>query len=317
VGYGGFVLVEYSGSIPENGIKNMSDKIPRFLVIGSENIPVVKCCKWDAGAFPAIHDYDVTILNMRSLVGEGKGVVYGWKNFKQLEEDVQQSLISNRIIIVIVKHDTVIDLLRADGVKVRQSLLEGMFPFLQIKHETTETFVGKFDIFSKYIEKLEQQSPHTIKFWIDGVEMPRHSRILNIAETREGKSLALSVLYYDTTQRIIMQRYGMKAQIEEPSTIAGKAVFLPELPNISEEENVRLILEDMGVIPASEPAGFTKRGGSKKSLHYKEQASAIKGKIKVVDQDIIRVSAELERLQSHKRMLEELASIFKKGEMGG
>lgn len=288
----------------------------RILVIGSAPIHGVKCCNWDEERFPTIPDYDVAILNMRSLGDSAKEGAYDLLSFRELASNIKRSLASKGEIIVIVKYDVYVKLIPPHGSVLTITFIEWLFEYLSVESESTETFRKTCDMFGKYIQNLEKLSSHTVKFCINQTSLPKHARVINLAETREGKSLALTVVQYNTTERMVRQVGGIKTSIGAPGTIIGQVVFLPELPNLSEEENIRFVLEDIGWIPNSEIPTWAKDIGTERINSCKKQILEIQNQLQMLNQDLTQVSFELERLHSYKRMLvasgTELEMIFRK-----
>ena len=306
----------------------------KYLVLGSLGHQYVDCIEWDIGTLPNLVDYDVIIVNVRSLDGELlKQVTY--ERFKELRESLTRFLYSNGTLIILsdfFKVDRrpnkytdsvrnydwcpiIIDTIREQGTTIE--LINNTFPQYFSKFKKWEFY---FDL------PPECVTNELVNFVGNPNTMYRFPRKM-LLRNRYGKMLSgiyNIAIYY---KKKITHPYSTRVTYgygQEPDKVFGEIILLPFIQELDYREALNLVLEDLlgePQIPLP-PAWVTKV-----KMPFIEDFDS---KIAVKESEIEDIQKEIDNLQKQKEEIEafkkliysdgaDLEEVFRKclQEMGG
>lgn len=328
----------------------MTTAAPRCLVIGSKGHLHATCVDWKDDPLPVLPDYDVAIINVRSLTQEtlAKMPYIRLKDIclalLRLLESKGQVIVLTDFHRAVQADDKDLDLeCKADDSRQRHvvrpyqkelrtisnyswspiniQLLEETGETIKISHNTCQNYFAKFKEMSQwhyyFLENQQGFSLEALAYYMQKYPSLRYKvNFTPLIENRYDKALAVryqyEILHPDTSKA----DYRQKATDEDkPRLVSGFFTVLPLLSDFDDREAVNVVLEDVTgkpqeSIPPNWVTSIEMPGISKLNKEIQVNRNQIKYMGKVI-QNLERSKAELEQ---YKKILyttgSELERIF-------
>ena len=307
----------------------------KYLVLGSSGHQFVDCVEWDIATLPNLVDYDVIIVNVRSLNGELLKKVSN-QRFEQLRTFLTRFLYSDGSLIIlpdfievdrrptkypdsVTNYDwcpVIIDLIKESGNTIQ--IIDNKFPKYFSKFKKWEFYFSlSLECFTNEFIRLIGRPP-SAKY-----EMPQEILLQN----RYGKMLSGVYTFEIFYRKKITHPYSSIADYgygQEPDKIFGEIILLPLIQDLDYKEAIKLLLEDLlGKPQTSLPPAWV----SKVKMPFIEGInSRIEDKLdemKSIQKKIDTLENEKMEIESFKKLIlsngSELEEIFGKclQDMGG
>jgi hypothetical protein len=288
----------------------------KYLVIGSVGHQYVDCIEWESQIIPNIVDYDVVIINVRSLTNQYL------ENVKQEHIEKIQTLLtrllrSNGSIVILS------DFVRIVKTKNFFSGLCTNYSWCPIKigiiPESGTTIEILDEFFPKYFDKFKKWDYY---FSLEGFSQTFFSTVGEKSNTK-----------YNWLQNVYLQnRYGkmlsglfsievyrqrLSAYPSTPDEVFGRVHLLPLIQELDDKSALNLILEDILGMPQSSLApDWVDKINMPFIDKFNTDISELSNTISETKKKIQTVAIQKQEIESYKKLLyadgSELEDIFKK-----
>ena len=298
----------------------------KYLVIGSTKHQYVDCFDWNFNELPNLVDYDVIIVNVRSIT-EDFLINISSDRIKEFRNYLIRFLISNGTLIVLT------DFLKSGKNKERYPISYNNYAWcpisLEIEMESGDTIKIIHNRFPKYFSKFKTWDYH---FYISSSSLSDELTdyfgetsitrycfpTINYIENRYGGALSFHNTFEIYNERQRHKSYNISYYYpDEPDLKFGHIIWLPHLKSIDSRNSVNLLLEDKLEKPqySTEP-DWAQKIKAKPFREIQTQLTREKGKIDKISGNVAILEKKLSDLNEYKKLLysdgEELENIFKK-----
>jgi len=317
----------------------MTTTAPRCLVIGSKGHLTAKCVDWYGDPLPVLADYDVAIINVRSLTQETLARV-PYVRLKDICLALLRLLESKGQVIVLSDfHRTV----QADGkqpelkeekadhrpgkvARAHQKELRTISNYswapinIQLFEETGETIKICQNSYKTYFVKFKEMSQWQYYFLENqqGLSLEALAHYMQkypslrykvhfepLIENRYDKALAVRFHYEIFQPELTKTDYSQKTTEEEkPRLVSGFFTVLPLLSDLEDREAITIILQDLtGAPQASEPPSWAQNIEMPGIAKLDKEIQVNKNKIKYMKKVIRNLENSKMELEQYKTIL--------------
>ena len=317
----------------------MSIAAPRCLVIGSKGHLNAKCVDWYDEPLPVLPDYDVAIINVRSLTQEALARV-SYVRLKEICLALLRLLESKGQVIVLSDfHRTVqsegkqpaLKDERADHrpskvVRPHEEELRTISNYswapinIQLFQETGESIKICHNSYKNYFAKFKEMSQWQYYFLENqqGLSLEALAQYMQkypslrykvhfepLIENRYDKALAVRFHYEIFQPEPAKTDYSQKTTDEErPRLVSGFFTVLPLLSDLEDREAITVLLQDLtGAPQESEPPGWVKKIAMPGIAKLDKEIQINRNKIKYMKRVIRNLEKSKTELEQYKKVL--------------
>jgi len=317
----------------------MTTAAPRCLVIGSKGHLNAKCVDWYGEALPVLPDYDVAIINVRSLTQEALARV-PYVRLKEICLALLRLLESKGQVIVLsdfhrtvqsegkrpeLKDEKVANppgkVMRPHQEELRTVSNYSWAPInIQLFEETGETIKVSHNSYKNYFVKFQEMSQWQYYFLENqqGLSLEALAHYMQkypslrykvhfepLIENRYDKALAVRFHYEISQPEPVKTDYPQKTTEEEkPRLVSGYFTVLPLLSDLEDREAINVLLQDLkGAPQESEPPGWAKIIAMPGIAKLDKEIQVNKNKIKYMKKVIRNLENSKAELDQYKKIL--------------
>jgi hypothetical protein len=312
---------------------------PRCLVIGSKGHLNAKCVDWHGEPLPVLPDFDVAIVNVRSLTREALARV-SYIRLKEICLALLRLLESKGQVIVLSDfHRTVqtegkqpqLDDNKADhrpGNVVRPyeqdlrtisnyswapiniQIFEETGASIKICHNSYKDYFAKFQDMSQwqyyFLENQQGLSLEAIAHYMQRYPSLRYKvHFEPLIENRYDKALAVRFHYEIFHPELTKTDYSQKTtEQEKPRLVSGLFTVLPVLSDLEDREAINILLRDVtGAPQESEPPDWVRNIAMPGVAKLDKEIQVNKNKIKYMKRVIRNLENSQTELEQYKKIL--------------
>jgi hypothetical protein len=317
----------------------MSAAAPRCLVIGSKGHLNAKCVAWYDDPLPVLPDYDVAIINVRSLTEEALARI-PYVRLKEICLALLRLLESKGQVIVLSDfHRTV----QSDGKQpalkderathrpgkvarphqeelrtisnyswapINIQLFEETGESIKICHNSYKNYFAKFKEMSQwqyyFLENQQGLSLEALAQYMQKYPSLRYKvRFEPLIENRYEKALAVRFHYEIFQPEPGKADYSQKTTDEEkPRLVSGFFTVLPLLSDLEDREAITVLLQDLtGAPQESEPPSWARNIAMPGIAKLDKEIQVNKNKIKYMKRVIRNLENSKTELEQYKKIL--------------
>jgi hypothetical protein len=317
----------------------MTTAPPRCLVIGSKGHLNTKCVDWHDDPLPVLPDYDVAIINVRSLTQEALARV-PYIRLKDICLALLRLLESKGQVIVLSDfHRTVQGDGNPPGPKdekvnhrpgqvagprqqelrtisnyswspINIQLFEETGETIKICHNSYRDYSAKFKEMSQwqyyFLESQQGLSLEALAHYMQKYPSLRYKvHFEPLMENRYDKALAVRFHYEIFQPELTKTDYSQKTTEEEqPRLVSGFFTVLPLLSDLEDREAINILLQDLtGTPQESEPPGWAKDIEMPGIAKLDKEIQVNKNKIKYMKKVIRNLENSKAELEQYKKIL--------------
>jgi hypothetical protein len=317
----------------------MTTTAPRCLVIGSKGHLHAKCVNWKDDPLPAVPDYDVAIINVRSLdqetlteipyirlkeiciallrLLESKGEVIVLSDFrrtvqpegKQLDLEYAKGGDRGSEIVRPFQND-LRTISNYSWSPINIQLLEEAGETIKVCHNHYKSYFAKFKEMSQwqyyFLENQQGFSLETLAHYMPRYPSLRYKvHFTPLMENRYDEALCVRYHYEIFHSEAPKTDYPQKTTDEEkPRLVSGFFTVLPLLTECDDGEAVNIILEDVTAKPhESLPPNWVKNIEMPGMSKLNKEIQANKNKIKYMEKVIRNLESSKTELEQYRKII--------------
>jgi len=326
----------------------MTTAAPRCLVIGSKGHLNAKCVDWSGDPLPVLPDYDVAIINVRSLTQEtlarvpyvrlkdiclallrlleSKGQVIVLSDFHRTVEsdgnqrDLKDEKADHRSGKVVRAHQSELRTIsNYSWAPINVQLFEETGETIKICHNSYKSYFLKFKEMSQwqyyFLENQQGLSLEALAHYMQKYPSLRYKvHFEPLIENRYDKALAVRFHFEIFQPELAKTDYSQKTTEEErPRLVSGFFTVLPLLSDLEDREAINIILQDLtGAPQESEPPSWAKTIEMPGIAKLDKEIQVNKNKIKYMKKVIRNLENSKTELEQYKKILYTSGSEFER-----
>jgi hypothetical protein len=321
------------------GDSDMTTAAPRCLVIGSKGHLNAKCVDWHGDPLPVLPDYDVAIINVRSLnqdalarvpyvrlkeiclallrLLESKGQVIVLSDFhRTVQADRKQSKLHSEKAdhrpgkLGRPYQQELRTISNYSWAPINIQLFEETGETVKICHNSYKNYFAKFKEMSQWqyyvLENQQGLSLEALAHYMEKYPSLRYKvHIEPLIENRYDKALAVRFHYEILQPEPAKTDYSQKtAEEEKPRLVSGFFTVLPLLSELEDREAINILLQDLtGAPQESEPPNWANSIAMPGIAKLDQEIQVNKNKIKYMKRVIRNLENSKTELEQYKKIL--------------
>ncbi|HVO84971.1 MAG TPA: hypothetical protein VMU60_11155 [Syntrophobacteria bacterium] len=317
----------------------MTTAAPRCLVIGSKGHLNAKCVDWQGEPLPVLPDYDVAIINVRSLTQEAltripyvrlkeiclalmrllesKGQVVVLSDFHRTvpsegkQPELRDENAANRPgKVTRPQQQELRTISNYSWAPINIQLFEETGETIKICHNSYKNYFAKFKEMSQwqyyFLENQQGLSLEALAHYMQKYPSLRYKvHFEPLIENRYDKALAVRFHYEVSQPESAKTDYSQKTTEEEkPRLVSGSFAVLPLLSNLEDREAITVLLQDLtGAPQESEPPGWAQNIPMPGIARLDKEIQVNRTKIKYMKRVIGNLENSKTELEQYKKIL--------------